>query len=750
MTVLDSISNFQSLSLKDLLEAREHYHLHLLNKKNVVGTAVGLYLIRKTDPWPDEKNPDLDQKIKHKGERTLENSERRPYSWPCILVFVDKWVDEENFTEDFRANDIVPKRLYLPDGRIIPVCVVKVSPVEAQQKQKVDTNWPDTRLGGGFPLFSRSQEQELSGSVGCLVTDGHTTYALTSRHVVGKPGSIVYSRLRGQRNRVGVASELTLTRPAFNDIFPYLPRSRSYATIDVGLVEVDDMRDWTTRAFGLPEIGVLADINEMNLGTRLIDQPVCAYGATSGRLNGTIKALFYRFQSIAGYDYVSDLLIAPRDGTGQTYPGDSGTIWHLVLQGDKHDKKPTFHPLAVEWGGQGLAFHEGTRNFALASILSNVLHELDVQLVVDHNAGVRPFWGATGHYSIAQYAIGLVKSPKLIKLLIANAERISFNRAQLEDGNINQQLSANKFVPLADVPDIIWKQAASKGFGGRDAGSEKPEHPTHYADIDEAGTNGSPSLIELCLADKKNVDVAVWQAFYDSVGQTEQASRGLLPFRVWQFFDAMKKYVSDASYVEFVAAAGILAHYCGDAGQPLHGSVLSDGYKDQAEEVPTRTGGTKKVWPAKGVHSAYENKMIDDNTADLFDEIERQNSASVGFSSIQSGHDAAVAVIALMAEAQKLIPPDKLCDKYIELGSGTSKATIHGLWQAFGKETAKTMYNSAALLALVWEAAWNAGSGENAAIDKLGPIPEAILQKLYQDENFLPSLDLEHIAAVLR
>ena len=102
-----------------------------------------------------------------------------------------------------------------------------------------------------------------------------------------------------------------------------------------------------------------------------------------------------------------------------------------------------------------------------------------------------------------------------------------------------------------------------------------------------------------------------------------------------------------------------------------------------------------------------------------------------------------------MAEAQSLVPPGKLCDKYIELGSGTSKATIHGLWQAFGKETAKTMYNGAALLALVWDAAWNAGSGENTAIDKLGPIPELALQKLYQDENFLPSLDLDHIAAIL-
>ena len=41
--------NFRSLSLKDLLDAREAYHWHLMNKANVVGTAVGAYLMRESD-----------------------------------------------------------------------------------------------------------------------------------------------------------------------------------------------------------------------------------------------------------------------------------------------------------------------------------------------------------------------------------------------------------------------------------------------------------------------------------------------------------------------------------------------------------------------------------------------------------------------------------------------------------------------------------------------------------------------------
>ena len=39
MDILSNQNNFASLSLRDLLEARDQYHVHLLNKRNVVGTA---------------------------------------------------------------------------------------------------------------------------------------------------------------------------------------------------------------------------------------------------------------------------------------------------------------------------------------------------------------------------------------------------------------------------------------------------------------------------------------------------------------------------------------------------------------------------------------------------------------------------------------------------------------------------------------------------------------------------------------
>jgi hypothetical protein len=68
--------NFAALSTRDLLEARDQYHWHLIHKPNVVGTAIGLYRIRKSDPWPNEKRSDSDQAraraAEPKEERTFE------------------------------------------------------------------------------------------------------------------------------------------------------------------------------------------------------------------------------------------------------------------------------------------------------------------------------------------------------------------------------------------------------------------------------------------------------------------------------------------------------------------------------------------------------------------------------------------------------------------------------------------------------------------------------------------------------
>jgi hypothetical protein len=111
---------------------------HLLSKKNVVATAVGLYRIRKEDPWPTKKRPKGDVSSKQKPRRTLFNSEVRPYLWSCIYVFVSEWEQEIRLSK-YDPSDVVPKALYLPDGRTVPVCVIEARKQRYSEDLDVNT-----------------------------------------------------------------------------------------------------------------------------------------------------------------------------------------------------------------------------------------------------------------------------------------------------------------------------------------------------------------------------------------------------------------------------------------------------------------------------------------------------------------------------------------------------------------------------------------------------------------------------------
>src|SRR4051812_36325697 len=117
MEYLASGEKFSSLSLKDLLEARDQFHAHLVHKANVVGTAIGRYLIRKDEPIPQCRST-LSSVSAPKSVRTLENSEVRDYSWPCVLVFVSQWEDDTRFGSgdaNLTPSDFIPKTIYLED-----------------------------------------------------------------------------------------------------------------------------------------------------------------------------------------------------------------------------------------------------------------------------------------------------------------------------------------------------------------------------------------------------------------------------------------------------------------------------------------------------------------------------------------------------------------------------------------------------------------------------------------------------------
>ena len=262
------------------------------------------------------------------------------------------------------------------------------------------------------------QGQEHVASVACLVTDGHKTYALTNRHVAGEAGSPIFAIIGGNKVRIGESSKLQLGRKPFSKLYPSWPGDKVFVDLDVGLIDVDDLNRWTTQVYGVGEIGPLADLSDSNISLRLIGCPVRAYGAASGDMRGEICALFYRFKSVAGFEYVSDVLIGPK-GTASlgTRPGDSGTLWLTDVESEKNPR-----PIALQWGGQVFAdsAKEGA-SYALATFLSTVCNDLDITLLRGWNIGLPDYWGAVGHYGIATKACGVVRNANLKKLMGAKS-----------------------------------------------------------------------------------------------------------------------------------------------------------------------------------------------------------------------------------------------------------------------------------------------------------------------------------------
>jgi len=781
-----SANNYDQLSLRDLLDARDLYHVHLMQHPHVIATAVGRYRIRIGDAWPNAAH-----QHNERGKRTLANSEVRPYSWPCVLAFVDEWVDEKHFGEGARydPDQIVPRTLYLPDGRRVPVCVV-----EAPREARTDIAAPEAmafpvnNIGNGFPVLARVQEQERAATIACLVSDGHRTYALTNRHVTGSEGEILRSRLNGKEVEIGVTAPAQCDRLAFAEVYDGWPGKKVYVNVDAGLIDVDTLDIWTAKLRTGEVMGPLVDLSADNLTLSLIGCRVRGFGAASGLMQGELQALFYRYKSLGGFEYVADFLIGPRStqnmeqekGRGKEKPGalsstfrtragDSGTLWLLEpLQAngdDKGDDKKnrhgtrdhdddgdahSFRPLAMQWGANLLGWDSkrGSRSFALATCLSTICRELGVDIVRDWNLDQVDTWGAVGHFAIASRTITRLSGnfPKLSKLMQANLTIISHDDATILKSDFKNMGDA-PFVPLADVPDFYWKHG-KQGF------SRFYEGPNHFADMDHYSDVYKADLLTLCK-DPANIDAPVWDKFYDSIteiidgSKIDEKYRGLLPFRVWQIFDAMVGYAKSGDADRFVCAAGVLTHYVGDACQPLHISYLHDGdpRKPVTRTVNHRDGTSGKVTNplGMGVHAAYEDDMVNTNRPKILAGIDKTKVP--GNDRVANGQGAAQRVVELMQNTFETIPPENIVDAFLKHPQKSGRPEM--FWTLFGDKTIQVMQDGIHLASLLWESAWAAGGGEQN-IKATKALTEDGAMKICGDKDFVPSMSVAQIGAVLQ
>lgn len=731
---LAPVRDFSSLSLMDLLRARDLYHRHLTEKRGVLATAVGRYLIRVDDPKPGENKP------RPAGRpRRLKDSEVRSYSWPAVIVFVRKWLEPDELAKaGYTRNDLVPQTLHLPDGKSVPVCVVEAAPEQVAVPRPLTAVYPKEFIGGGYPLEIDVQGERRVASVGCLVTDGHMLYAVTNRHVAGRPGEKLYSSLGGVRELVGVSSDKQLGRSPFAEAYPGWPGENLFVNFDIGLVEIVDKSNWTPQIFGIGKVGGLADLGQDDLSLRTIGMRVRAYGAASHEMYGQILGLFYRYKSVGGFEHVSDFMIGPRPGVPfDTHPGDSGTVWLLEWADEKGKIVP--RPLAVQWGGHVLESSTGEKqSYALATNLSLVCAKLGVDLVRDWGQSIPEYWGAVGHFTIANLAVAMMAAsgqPKLAELMENNLTMITLAMPDIVDSKI-KAYTKEDFVPLADVPDLAWKQG--KSMRGK-------EGPNHFADMDETA-NGLPSLLELCK-DTTKIDPDVWAAHVTAMGGSPKTA-GLLPFRIRQIYQEMVAFAAAGKGAEFVCAAGVLAHYVGDACQPLHISYLHHG--DPADQVPTSGGKMKNR--ADDVHTDYEASMFKSHGGEMQTQLAAALAGKKPVRFQGGGKAAARRAVALMRRTYGPGAglPRTMVDFYTAalLAGKTRAEIVEMLWTEYRARTIAVMKDGVRELASLWRSAWADGGGEGKVASTAALDPADAIA-IYRPKTFLQSYSLVEIGAQL-
>lgn len=720
----EMMASFNHLSISDLLAAREQYHVFLMKHSNVVATAIGRYLIRNKKVPTGKRGA--------KPPRTLSNSHVDPAkSWPCVLVFVDKWQSESDLLAAHSPGAVVPKTLYLPDGRAVPVCMVEAHrDLEPHEDPSPEIRYPKSVIGGGFPLVVDVQGRQRVATVGCVVTDGSKYYAMTNRHVCGEEGRDVCASTGGDLELIGTAASenLQLGKIPFSTLYPGWPGQHLFVNADVGLVDIEDVNRWRTDIFQVGTMAPIADFNVNNLTLSLIGCPIRAFGATSGPIQGQVSALFYRYRSMGGMEYVSDYLIGPVEGQSVVVRrGDSGAV--LLM-----DSPAGPRPFAITWGSHEFVNgpDRSSLGFALATGLGNVCRLLDVDIVRGWNLDQPYTWGKTGHFKIGFRAADLVGDTTLATLLQNNQASLGYPNAALESGDTVAGTFTHDFVPLADVADIIWRT------------TRPDDESNHFCDIDESDSQvfGGKTLLELSLQDDANIDIDVWLDFNQQMDQLHpifkvdkktgekklRPREGALPFRVWQMYKQMIKSLSNGKAAEFLVAGGTMAHYGGDACQPLHISALHHG-ASPAESA---------------VHSDYETNLIDRKSKLLFqgvDAIKKKVKASelIG----PDGKDAARLILQLMKATVDRLPPEEVLEVWrTEKGQGK----YDRMWTAVGPQTVINIAAGAHTMAILWQSAWKHGNGDALPASALEEIDQGVLQKLYNRKSFVPSYRLSDTA----
>jgi hypothetical protein len=204
---------------------------------------------------------------------------------------------------------------------------------------------------------------------------------------------------------------------------------------------------------------------------------------------------------------------------------------------------------------------------------------------------------------------------------------------------------------------------------------------------------------------------------------------------------------------QFVCAAGILSHYVGDSCQPLHISYLFNGDPDHLVPGKVKNAAGKtvdgQVPRGTGVHSAYEDDMIDDNVTAMSAGIDTRLAALPAWPlTAAGGHSAAVSVVNLMQKTFAAIAPQEIIDTFVPLMAEKPAPRAAAMWATLGARTMDVMADGCLCLAQLWDSAWAQGNGD-ANIKNLAEIGQATLEGIYRKTDFLQSYTLDTIGPLL-
>jgi hypothetical protein len=219
----------------------------------------------------------------------------------------------------------------------------------------------------------------------------------------------------------------------------------------------------------------------------------------------------------------------------------------------------------------------------------------------------------------------------------------------------------------------------------------------------------------------------------------------------------MVDYLRTSDVRRFVAAAGVLAHYVGDASQPLHCSYLHHGRPPMAtrhgRKYPVPHGSAKfqafkKTARAK-IHAVYEQQMFEvDAPALLADVNAALEPPGAAIPSIASGHGAAAALLDMMHAAHARLSPARVIAA--DDAGLPPRARAEHLWTntAIREATVASIADSVRLLAALWESAWREGGGPELDASEIRQFSEDSLARICREEHesFVPSLSLDEMA----